>query len=173
MIRMEGEVENEGKEALEKEDEDEENVQVIGVEKSEAQLDREAKDILAKKKNFYGKEVIDKFRQLSREPIVFVKAMGINNPIKWTSIIGEAWVNFHDNKIFIPIKIIGQPLKSRSLIVSYNMNLELLVIQKDSIKQHKVETIWPVILYLFNNWIRHQFLLVQIQSVMPDIIASI
>ena len=45
-------------------------------EKTQAELDEEAKEIIAKKNNFFGKEVMDKFKKLSREPIVFVKGMG-------------------------------------------------------------------------------------------------
>lgn len=69
--------------------------------------------------------------------------------------------------------MIGQPVKSRSLVLVYKMNLELLVIEKETLKYSKVETVWPVILYLFNNWVRHQFLLLQIQSVMPDIVENL
>ena len=83
-------------------------------------------------------------------------------PLKWTVIVGDAFVDITDNKVYIPIKIIGQPLNSRSLVVCYKMNLELLVIEKETLKYQNVETIWPVILYLFNNWVRHQFLLLQI-----------
>lgn len=57
--------------------------------------------------------------------------------------------------------------------MSYKMNLELLVVEKETLDYAKVETVWPVILYLFNNWVRHQFLLIQIQSVMPDIVDSL
>ena len=44
-------------------------------EKTQAELDEEAKEIIAKKNKFFGKEVMDKFKKLSREPIVFVKGM--------------------------------------------------------------------------------------------------
>lgn len=51
----------------------------------------------------------------------------------------------------------GEPLHSRNLIVNYMMNLELLRIQSDyyQYNTHTFETIWPFILYLFNNWVRH------------------
>ena len=93
---------------------------------------------------------------------MFVKGMGPDQPIQWTVIVGEAFVDFSNNKVYIPVKLMGQPLKSRSLIVSYAMNLELLVIEEETLSYSNVETIWPVILYLFNNWVRHQFLLLQI-----------
>ena len=47
------------------------------------------------------------FKKLSREPIVFVKSLGIDTPIKWTTIVGAAFVDFHSNKVFVPVKLIG------------------------------------------------------------------
>jgi len=40
--------------------------------------------------------------------------------------------------------------------VSYEINLELLKISKDIEGNFDFETVWPFILYLFNNWVRHQ-----------------
>ena len=123
-------------------------------------MDEEARDIIDKKKKFFGKEVIEKFKELSREPIVFLKSLNFSNlQIKWTTVVGEAFMNLEEHKVYIPVSIFGQPMKSRSLVLCYKMNLELLVIEKETLKYSKVETIWPVILYLFNNWVRHQFLL--------------
>ena len=68
-------------------------------------------------------------------------------------------MNLEEHKVYIPVSIFGQPMKSRSLVLCYKMNLELLVIEKETLKYSKVGTIWPVILYLFNNWVSHQFLL--------------
>ena len=48
--------------------------------------------------------------------------------------MGEAFVGQSEKKVFIPIRMIGQPLNSRSLVVSYKMNLELLVIEKETLK---------------------------------------
>lgn len=110
---------------------------------------------------------------MSREPIVFTKAMGTGVSLKWTTIVGDAYADLSVNKVFIPVRILGQPAGSRSIVVSYKMNLELLVLENETLKYSKVATIWPVILYLFNNWVRHQFLLIQIQSVMPDILQNV
>jgi len=102
-------------------------------EKRQAKLDQEAKEIIAKKNNFFGKEVVKKLKELSREPIVFIKGMGSNMPIQWTTIVGDAYIEPSGKKVLIPIKIIGEPRKSRSLVVCYKMNLELLVIEKETL----------------------------------------
>ena len=73
--------------------------------------------------------------------------------IKWTTIVGSAFKR--DKKFFIPIKIIGEPLSNRNLVVTYVMNLELMKISKDIDKNFEFESIWPFILYLFNSWVRH------------------
>ena len=99
--------------------------------------------------------------------------MGTGVSLKWTTIVGDAYADLSVNKVFIPVRILGQPAGSRSIVVSYKMNLELLVLENETLKYSKVATIWPVILYLFNNWVRHQFLLIQIQSVMPDILQNV
>ncbi len=57
--------------------------------------------------------------------------------------------------MFLPVKIIGKPLRSRSTIIIYTMNLELMEIRKSQVPDFEFETIWPVILYLFNNWVKH------------------
>ena len=57
--------------------------------------------------------------------------------------------------MFIPVKIIGKPLKARSTITSYTMNLELVQIPREATTKYEFETIWPYILYLFNNWVKH------------------
>lgn len=94
------------------------------------------------------------YQEFSREMIVFFK--GINGmPMRW---VIQAGIPFEkDRKLFIPIKIFGEPLHSRNLIVNYIMNLELLRISSDyyQYNTHTFETIWPFILYLFNNWVRH------------------
>ena len=69
----------------------------------------------------------------------------------------------------MPIKIIGEPLKSRNTIVVYIINLEMLKISKDFDKNFDFETIWPFILYLFNNWVRHQVQLVGLVEAKPEL----
>lgn len=95
---------------------------------------------------------IEKYQDFSREAIIFFKRIG-DHLIKWTIIIGSAFKK--DKKFYIPVKIIGEPMKSRNTVVTYLMNLEMLKISKDIDKNFDFETIWPFILYLFNNWVRH------------------
>jgi len=102
------------------------------------------------------------YQNYSREPIVFYKSLGSDNAVKWTIVVGAAFEREKDFKQFIPVKILGQPLRSRSTIVSYIMNLEMLNISKDKVKSYRFETIWPFILYLFNNWVKHQVMLMGI-----------
>lgn len=98
---------------------------------------------------------IEQYQKFSREPIVFYKNMGYaDQQVKWTIFAGNAFSP--DNiKMFIPVKIIGKPLKARSTIISYTMNLELINIPREATKKYEFETIWPYILYLFNNWVKH------------------
>ena len=74
--------------------------------------------------------------------------------MKWTIFAGSVFV-YKDEKMFLPVKIIGKPLKSRSTIVLYTMNLEMMEIRKSQLQDYEFETIWPIILYLFNNWVKH------------------
>lgn len=83
---------------------------------------------------------------------MFYKRVG-DMMIKWTIIVGSAFKK--ERKFYIPIKLLGEPLKSRNSILVYLMNLELLKISKDIDKNFEFESIWPFILYLFNNWVRH------------------
>ena len=98
---------------------------------------------------------MEKLKKLSREPVVFVKGIHNYGMLKWTTIVGEAYIDAGDNKVYIPIKILGQPLSCRSIILNYKMNLELFTVEKDKLDYAKVETVWPVILFLFNFWVRH------------------
>ena len=137
MIRMEG-----VNDAVDKEGEDdgadplegvEGEIEVVG-EKTQAQLDADAREIVAKKNKFFGTGIMDMFKRLSREAIVFVKGLGTHLPLKWTTIAGDAYADEVNNKVFLPITIIGQPMNSRSLNVSYKMNLELLTIEGETLK---------------------------------------
>jgi hypothetical protein len=73
-----------------------------------------------------------------------------------------------NKKFYIPFKIIGEPLQSRSTVVSYLMNLEMIKISKDIDKNFDFETIWPFILYLLNHWVRHQVRLMGIIETKPE-----
>ena len=106
------------------------------------------------------------YQDFSREIIVFFKSIkGI--PMKWMVYAGIPFIK--DKKPYIPIKIYGEPLHSRNIIVSYTMNLELLKISSDfyQYNTHTFETIWPFILYLFNNWVRHQVQMLQLAGDKP------
>ena len=87
--------------------------------------------------------------------------------MKWTIIVGTSFKK--DQKYFIPVKIIGEPERSRSTIVSYLMNLEMLKISKDIDRNFEFESIWPFILYLFNNWVRYQVRLMGIVQSRPEL----
>jgi len=96
---------------------------------------------------------VERYQEFSREPIVFCKRMA-SSYVKWLIKVGNAFLK--DQTFFIPIKILGEPLNQGNLIVSYEINLELLKISKDIEGNFDFETVWPFILYLFNNWVRHQ-----------------
>ena len=68
------------------------------------------------------------YQEFSREPIVFYKAIN-GMPIRWIIRAGEPFEK--DRKLYLPVCILGEPLNSRSSIVRYLMNLELLRIQSD------------------------------------------
>lgn len=71
--------------------------------------------------------------------------------------------------MFLPVKIVGKPLKARSTIISYTMNLELLNIPREATKKFEFESIWPYILYLFNHWVKHQVTLMGIKRILPGL----
>jgi hypothetical protein len=110
----------------------------------------------------------EEYQSYSREPIVFFKRLGYssNNNMKWTIFAGSVFM-YKDEKMFLPVKIIGKPLKSRSTIVLYTMNLEMMEIRKSQLQDYEFETIWPIILYLFNNWVKHQVTLMGIKRILP------
>jgi hypothetical protein len=85
--------------------------------------------------------------------------------VKWTIFAGEAFLD--GEQMFLPVKIIGKPLRARSTIINYTMNLELLNIPREVTKKYDFETIWPYILYLFNNWVKHQVILMGIKRILP------
>lgn len=99
---------------------------------------------------------------------MFYKRLGYspNNNIKWTIFAGNVFKN-EESRMFLPVKIIGKPLRSRSTIIIYTMNLELMEIRKSQVPDFEFETIWPVILYLFNNWVKHQVTLMGIKRILP------
>jgi len=90
----------------------------------------------------------------SREPIVFYKRIS-NLMVRW--IISAGKVFEKHSYYFIPIKIIGSPMSKRSTIIKSTIYLELMKFPKSAIAGKDFETIWPFLLYLLNNWIRHQF----------------
>lgn len=96
---------------------------------------------------------IERYKEFSREPIVFCKKMA-SRYVKWLIKVGTAYTK--EQTFYVPIKILGEPLNQGNLIVSYEINLELLKISREIEGNFQFETIWPFILYLFNNWVRHQ-----------------
>jgi len=101
-----------------------------------------------------GSIPIEKYQNYSREPIVFFKSISGDKMIKWSIQIGRVYRR-EDGRIFVPVVIIGSPLKSRSTLLRYVMNLEMLTLFTKSSKEFEFETIYPLILYLFNNWVKH------------------
>ncbi len=65
---------------------------------------------------------------------------------------------------FLPVKILGEPLNSRSNLYVFTMNLQMIRISTEIDKNFEFDTIWPFVLYLFNNWVRHQVKLMNIAS---------
>lgn len=99
---------------------------------------------------------------------MFCKNLSQDRAVKWAIHVGVAYKRGDsDGKIFIPVKILGMPLASRSTIISYVMNLEMLDVLEMTTKDYKFETIWPFILYLFNNWVTHQVTLMGIKRILP------
>ena len=125
--------------------------------------------LLRQKNTVARQRLIERYQKYSREPIVFVKYMGSDNAVKWTTVVGSAFIRQGTRKVYIPIRLIGQPFNARSTVLVHTMNLEVMLVTEEALKDQNFETIWPVVLYLLNNWIRHQFLLVQLRSVMPDV----
>ncbi|CDW88809.1 UNKNOWN [Stylonychia lemnae] len=109
---------------------------------------------------------VEKYQEFSREAVVFYKRIG-DMMVRWTIQVGSAFKK--DRKFYIPVKLIGEQLKSRSTIAVYLMNLEMLKISKDIDKNFEFETIWPFILYLFNNWVRHQVRMMGLVDQRPDL----
>jgi len=60
-------------------------------------------------------------------------------------------------------------MRARSTVVTYIMNLELLEISVAATRGFTFETIWPFILYVFNNWIKHQVMLMGVKRMLPDL----
>jgi len=81
--------------------------------------------------------------------------------MKWTAQAGLPFVK--DRRAYIPIRIFGELQNSRNMIMVYVMNLELMKISADyyQYKTNNFETIWPMILYLFNHWVRYQVKLLE------------
>lgn len=111
------------------------------------------------------------YQTYSREPIVFHKSLGPTS-IKWTTVVGNAFKPPGRTNIFIPVRIVGQPMPSRSTVVTYIMNLELLDISVQATRSFTFETIWPFILYVFNNWIKHQVRLMGVKRLLPQILSQ-
>lgn len=100
---------------------------------------------------------------------MFVKYMTDGVAVKWAISVGAAYKRPRDSKIFIPMKILGMPLSSRSSIITYVMNLEMLDVVDSTTREYKFETIWPFILYLFNNWVNHQVMLMGVKRILPGL----
>lgn len=94
------------------------------------------------------------FQEYSRENIVIYKRIS-NFMVRWIVSVGKVFDKH--GYYFIPIRIIGSPMHKRSTIVYSIIYLELMKFPRSGIVGKDFETIWPFLLYLLNNWIRHQF----------------
>lgn len=94
------------------------------------------------------------FQKYSREPIVIYKRLS-SHMVRWVVSAGKVFDRH--GYYFIPIKIIGEALSQRSTVMKSVIYLELMKFPKAAILGKDFETIWPFLLYLLNNWIRHQF----------------
>ena len=97
----------------------------------------------------------------SRETIVFYKRVS-NFMTRW--IISAGKIFDKQGYYFIPIKVIGCPLHKRSTIVYSTIYLELTKFPKSSITGKMFETIWPFLLYLLSNWVKHQLSVIGVAS---------
>lgn len=94
------------------------------------------------------------FQEYSRENIVIYKRIG-NYMVRWIVTAGKVF-DKHGH-YFIPIRIVGVPMHQRSTVVYSIIYLEMMKFPRSAIAGKEFESIWPFLLYLLNNWIRHQF----------------
>lgn len=114
------------------------------------------------------------YQAFSREPLVFYKRL-VNSAkmLKWVVKAGEAFQRQTKAglKFFLPITLLGQVLGAHQL-VTYRMNIELLKLSTEQVRGldslRKFETIWPVILYLLNYWVKNQASLMQRSQTHPQ-----
>ena len=92
-------------------------------------------------------------QEYSRENIVIYKRIS-NFMIRWIVSVGKVFDKH--GYYFIPVKIIGSPMHQRSTIVYSMIYLEIMRFPRSAIVDKEFESIWPFLLYLLNNWIRHQ-----------------
>ena len=92
-------------------------------------------------------------QEYSRENIVIYKRIS-NLMIRWIVSVGKVFDKH--GYYFIPVKIIGSPMHQRSTIIYFMIYLEIMKFPRSAIVDKEFESIWPFLLYLLNNWIRHQ-----------------
>jgi hypothetical protein len=107
-----------------------------------------------KLKNIGGYIPFKDLQDYSRENLVIYKRLS-GYMTRW--IISAGKVFDKQGFYFIPIRIIGSPMIKRSTIVHSVIYLELMKFPRSAIQGKEFETIWPFLLYLLNNLIRHQF----------------
>ena len=130
-------------------------------EEKDKEKEREWNEVMAVKGGQDGSELdiggnieFKEFQSYSREPIVIYKRIS-RLMIRW--IISAGKVFDRHGYFFIPIKIIGSQLGQRNKVIKSVIYLEMMKFPKSAIVGKDFETIWPFLLYLLNNWIRHQF----------------
>ena len=64
----------------------------------------------------------------------------------------------------MPVRVLGVPFGARNTIVSYEMYLETMRFPKNLGDERRFESVWPFLLFLLNNWIRHQMHVMQLDD---------
>ena len=88
--------------------------------------------LLGNKEATERNKLVKTFQKYSREPIVFIKSLNGSLTIRWTTFVGKAFIK--NDRVFVPVHIIGQPLNNRSSVVVHKMSLELIKMTKKSLK---------------------------------------
>ena len=89
--------------------------------------------------------------------MVFFKTLD-KRMLKWQVKAGEAFKRKTKTHLhyYIPFTFLASPLGSQ-LVMSYKTNLEVLKLPESTKKENMpFETIWPLVLHLFNYWVKNQ-----------------
>ena len=116
---------------------------------------RELREIEITEEDKYFKP--HRYNEFSREPILFFKALN-NRMLKWQVKAGEAFKRKERNTLhyYLPFTFLASPLGSQ-LVMTYKINLEMMKLTENTERKNlPFESIWPLVLHLFNHWVRNQ-----------------